>query len=120
MKARAIIQDSEGHSEWCFGHSFGDYRQDRAQIIQDIYTALREWKYDCFFALQNGIDWYTRLGFKNQKELLDKDIQDVIKGRQGVLGLFNFESSVDGRHYTCSCKVYTEYSDKEIAIDFSM
>lgn len=120
MQVRAIKKDSEGFSEWLFGHSLADYRTEQNQIAQDIYTALYEWKYDCFFALENGIDWYTRLGNKNQKELLDNDIIQIIQNRPGVLDLFDFDSSVNDRHYTCSCKVFTEYSGDEINIEFSI
>lgn len=120
MLVRAIRKDNEGYSEWQFGHSFADYRKNQSQIIQDIYTALYEWKYDCFFALGNGIDWYTRLGMKNQKELLDDDIKSVINNRIGVLNLYDFNSGLTGRHYTCSCKVFTEYSNEEVAIEFSI
>ena len=121
MQVRAIKKDNEGYSEWLFGHSFADYRTQQNQIMQDIYTALYEWKYDCFFALENGIDWYTRLGSKNQKELLDQDVYDCIEGRIGVLSVFDFNSDVVGRHYTCNCKVYTDYSgDNELNINFSI
>ena len=120
MIVRGIKKDAEGHSEWQFGHSLGDYRKDQAQIMQDIYTALYEWKNNCFFALQNGIDWYTRLGFKNQKDQLDEDIKTLIQNRIGVLGILNFQSNVANRHYTCICDVYTEYSDKELKIEFSI
>lgn len=120
MQVRAIKKDNEGYSEWTFGHSLFDYRFEQNQIAQDIYTALYEWKYDCFFALENGIDWYTRLGNKNQKELLDLDIIQTIKSRPGVLDVFEFESNVSERHYTCSCKVFTEYSGSELNIEFSI
>ena len=121
MLVRAIKKDEEGYSEWLFGHSFADYRREQSQIMQDIYTALYEWKYDCFFALENGIDWYTRLGKKGQKERLDEDIENVIRSRMGVLSVSDFESSVEGRHYTCSCKVFTEYSGQnDLTINFSI
>ena len=120
MKVRAIKKDENNHSEWCFGHSLGDYRYGQAQVIQDIYTALYEWKYNCFFALENGIDWYTRLGFKNQKDILDEDIKNTIKNRIGVLEIFNFESRLENRHYICTCDVYTEFSNKEYNIEFSI
>lgn len=120
MLVRAIRNDEEGYSEWLFGHSFADYRTKQNQIIQDIYTALYEWKYDCFFALENGIDWYTRLGSKNQKALLDDDVEQTIKNRQGVLAVYDFDSSVTGRHYTCSCKVITEFSGDDLSIEFSI
>ena len=86
MKVRAIKKDENNHSEWCFGHSLGDYRYGQTQVIQDIYTALYEWKYNCFFALENGIDWYTRLGFKNQKDILtvrvpNDKVEEMYKSR---------------------------------------
>lgn len=117
---RAIQKDTEGYSEWLFGHSIADYKSGVNQIIQDIYTALYEWKYDCFFALENGIDWYTRLGFKNQKELLDQDIVAIIRNRQGVLNISNFNSNLENRHYYSSCDVFTDYSVEPIAIEFSI
>lgn len=120
MLARAIRFDENEHEEWCFGHSFADYRKEQNQISQDIYTSLREFKYDCFFALENGIDWYVRLGSKNQKELLDEDVYNTILNRQGVLNVFDFDSSVNDRHYIGSCKVFTEYSDNELNIEFSI
>lgn len=120
MLVRAIIKDNEDFSEWQFGHSFADYKNKQNQIVQDIYTALNEWKYDCFFALENGIDWHTRLGNKNQKELLDNDIINVIQNRIGVLSVFNFDSTVTGRHYTCKCGVFTEFSENEANIEFSI
>lgn len=121
MLVRSIKKNDEGYSEWMFGHSYADYRNAQNQIMQDIYTALYEWKYDCFFALENGIDWYTRLGTKGQKDFLDQDVVDIIQNRQGVLSVFDFNSSVEGRHYTCSCKVFTEYSgDNELNINFAI
>ena len=121
MQVRSVKKDDEGYEQWLFGHSFADYRTQQNQIMQDIYTALYEWKYDCFFALENGIDWYTRLGSKNQKELLDFDVLNTIQNRVGVLSVYDFESNVIGRHYTCSCKVMTEYSNKDdIVINFAI
>lgn len=120
MIVRSVLKDNNGYEEWQFGHSFGDYRTEQDQIAQDIYTALYEWKYNCFFALDNGIDWYTRLGSKNQKQLLDDDVIKTIQNREGVLNVFDFNSNVVGRHYTCSCKVFTEYSDNELNIEFNL
>lgn len=43
---------------------------------------LQEWYQDCFFAKENGIPWDIRMGYKNQKELLDKDILRVAQNVQ--------------------------------------
>lgn len=118
MIVRSIYKDEEGYSTWLFGHSIADYRTKQNQLMQDIYTALYEWKYDCFFALENGIDWATRLGNKNQKELLDTDVYNCIQNRKGVLSVYDFESTLNGRNYICSCKVFSEYSGSELQINF--
>lgn len=120
MLVRAIKKDDSNYSEWLFGHSFADYRDKQNQVMQDIYTALYEWKYDCFFALNHGIDWYTRLGTKGQKELLDDDVFNTISQREGVLSVLDFESVLIGRQYSCMCKVFTVYSGEELNIEFSM
>ena len=120
MIVRAIRKDENGYSEWQFGHSLGDYKSELSQIAQDIYTALNEWKYDCFFALENGIDWHTRLSKKSQKSFLDDDIKKTIQNRQGVLLITDFNSSVYERNYSCMCNVYTEFSDNPIQINFSI
>lgn len=114
MLVRSITKDNEGFEEWLFGHSFADYRSKQNQIAQDIYTALYEWKYDCFFAFEHGINWRVRLGSKGQKDLLDSDIMAKIQSREGVLSVFDFNSSVNDRHYTCTCKVFTIYGDMDI------
>lgn len=118
MLVRSIRKDENGYSEWQFGHSISDYVDKQKQINQDIYTSLYEFKYDAFWALQNGIDWKTRLGYHNQKELLDEDVQNVIENIDGVLSLENFVSEQINRNYSCQCKIYTIYTGQEY-IDFT-
>ena len=120
MLVRAIRKDSEGCSEWCCGHSLSDYKKDQYQIAQDIYTALYEWKYDCFFAMDHGIDWSTRMGRKGQKEFLDADIVNTISNRIGVISVVNFTSILQDRNYTCTCGVFTEFTNEPITINFSI
>lgn len=120
MLVRAIRKDSEGSSEWCFGHSLSDYKKNQYQIAQDIYTALNEWKYDCFFAMENGIDWYTRMGKLGQKQYLDDDIIATISNRIGVISVINFTSILQDRNYSCNCGVYTEFTEEPITINFSI
>lgn len=120
MLVRAIRRDSEGCSEWCFGHSLSDYRSKQYQIAQDIYTALHEWKYNCFFAMENGIDWYTRMGKRGQKQQLDEDIISTTQKRQGVISVVNFTSSLSDRHYACNFGVFTEFTEEPITIEFAI
>lgn len=120
MITRAIKnnQDSSRRA-WVFCRGLSAYKKEQSSIEQDIKSALLEFKYDCFWALQNGIDWLTRLGSKNQKELLDDDIVKTIQNRFGVIAVNDFQSSIIDRAYSCQCNVYTIFSQDNILFTFS-
>ena len=118
MKIRRL--DSEG--DWDYGHSISSYYIDNAQAVGlNIVTRLREWYRDCFFAMQNGIDYPTRLGSFNQKENLDNDVQSIILNSQDVVDITEFDSTFnrDSRHYKCTAKVLHIYSDEALPIYFN-
>lgn len=118
MKIRRI--DSEG--DWDYGHSQSSYYIDNAQSVGlNIVTRLREWYRDCFFAMDKGIDYPTRLGSFNQKENLDNDIQNIILNSADVVDITGFEStySRDTRAYTCKAQVLHIYSDEALPIYFN-
>ena len=104
--------------DWCFGHGQSDYTRNIYSVELDIQMRLKEWYNDCFFNLTQGIAWQTRLGSHNQQELLDQDIISTAQSVEGVLNVFNFTSSVNGRRYTCQFEVYTVYSTQTITINF--
>jgi hypothetical protein len=118
MKIRRI--DSEG--DWDYGHSMSSYYVDNAQSVGlNIVTRLREWYRDCFFAMDKGIDYPTRLGSFNQKENLDNDIQSIILNSADVVDITSFEStySRDTRAYTCKAQVLHIYSNEALPIYFN-
>ena len=118
MKIRRI--DSEG--DWDYGHSMSSYYVDNAQSVGlNIVTRLREWYRDCFFAMDKGIDYPTRLGSFNQKENLDTDIQSIILNSTDVVDITGFTStySRDRRAYTCKAQVLHIYSDEALPIYFN-
>ena len=119
MIIRAVRKNEKGQEEFCFGHGFTDYKHELACVKQDIETALLEFKNDCFFDLEAGIDWRTRLGSYGQKEYLDEDIQTIVSNRNGVINISNFQSVVVDRIYTCTMEVLTIYSEESINLEFS-
>lgn len=119
MKTRAVKEIQYGRYEWVFCRGLSAYKSGQASIEQDIRSSLLEFENDAFWALQNGIDWVTRLGYPNQKELLDNDIINTIQGRYGVLGIDEFQSVVVDRAYTATCNVYTIFSQSPIPFTFS-
>lgn len=120
MLVRAISNNQDSSSrEWVFCRGLSAYKNGQKAIEQDIKSSLLEFQDDCFFALQNGIDWLERLGSKNQKETLDNDIITVIESRYGVVSVQNFQSVVTERAYSCSCNVYTIFSEDAFLFEFS-
>lgn len=113
------IRNTDANWDWCFGHSQADYKRDVNAVGLDIQMRLKEWYQDCFFNLEQGIPWDVRLGYKNQKELLDNDILETASDVEGVLSIFNFTSTLVGRRYTCQFDVYTIYSSDTITINFN-
>lgn len=112
------IRNIDKNNDWTFGQSQSNYVRDAYAVILDIKLKLQEWYNDCYFDLTAGIDWKERLGSKNQKELLDIDIQTVVANVDGVLSINNFDSYVDNRHYHCSFSVYQQYSTQEYSFIF--
>lgn len=108
-----------GLHEWVFCRGLSAYVGQQEAIKQDILTALYCFTNDCFYDLDFGVNWLVRLGYKNQKKLLDNDIFAMIEDREGVLGIKDFQSSLIGRSYSCTCKVFTQYSEDYIDLDFS-
>ena len=70
--------------------------------------------------MENGIDWTTRMGKRGQKQLLDDDIINTISKRIGVISVVDFVSVLENRNYSCSCKVFTEFTNEPITINFSI
>lgn len=119
MIIRAIRKNENGQEEFCFGHGFTDYKKELAYVCQDIETALYEFKNDCFFDLEAGIDWKARLGYYGQKEYLDEEIQQIVSNRIGVINIISFDSNIIDRVYICTIEVLTVYSDETLKIEFN-
>lgn len=61
MKFRALDADND----WSFGRGIQSYAKDETAIKLNIYTRLFFFLNDCFFAMDQGIDWWNLIGGKN-------------------------------------------------------
>ncbi len=120
MLVRIISNNQDSSSRtWVFGRGYSSYKSGQSAIEQDVKSALLEFENNCYWALQNGIDWLTRLGYHNQKEALDNDIIETIQSRDGVISIENFESQAIDREYFFQCQIYTIYSENPILFNFN-
>lgn len=105
------IRKNDSNNDWLYGHSESDILTDNSiAVAQNIKTRIQEWKYNFFANMTAGIDYRTRLGYKNQKDALDNEIKDIIINTDGVISLETFESYVDDREYTINFTYYDQFS----------
>ncbi len=119
MLVRGIVNNERsGSREWIFGRGLNSYRKENQAVSQRIKSGLLEFINDCYFALNNGIDWYMRLGYTGQKQALDDDIVKMINNNESVISIENYESTLTDRIFNAKCLIYTIYS--ETPINFSL
>lgn len=65
MKVRGL----DANEDFLFGKGLNDYKRNTDAISQIIKTRLQMFLGDCFFAIDQGIDWFNLSGSKKQIEL---------------------------------------------------
>ena len=109
-----IFRNLDSNGDWTLGKGKNNYLRDNAAIGLNIKTRINSWKNDCFFALNDGIDWYNRLGTKNQRRLLEEDLKLIIKQSEGVTSMTSFSTQLIGRDFRADYSVLTVFSREYI------
>ena len=103
MKIRGV----DNNGDWIFG-GLNAYRVDQNAIIQHIRQRLYEWKDDCWFDRNAGIDWPNRT---KAPAILIVEIKTIILQTDGVEELVSFTTSLDeNRVLTIDFTINTIYS----------
>lgn len=111
-----IFRGIDQNGDWIFGRGKNSYMTGQTAIEFNLKTRLLSWKGDCFFALQEGIDYDNLLGV-GTKLFLDQDIRRVTLQSEGVLKILSFESSIDQlRNYSCSMTISSIYGTFRIGV----
>lgn len=107
MKHRAL----DSALDWTFGKGLANYAVDEAAIELNIATRLRSWVGNCFFAMQDGIDWKNRLDVGEEAALLN-DLRTLILQSQGVVGINAVSYNLDRRtrDFTVTYNIVTIYN----------
>jgi len=79
-----MIRRLDNNGDWVFGSGKGAFINGLEGLKLRLATQLREWVGDCFFALQNGINWH--LADKLERRVL-REIQARIMSNTEVLGI---------------------------------
>lgn len=82
MRLRKI--DADG--DWVFGKGASSMISGQQALEQNVRCRILSWQNDCFFALQDGVDWRNRLD-KGQGQNLILEIKTVVLASEGVVGI---------------------------------
>jgi hypothetical protein len=115
MKARAL--DSLG--DWQFGKGLQSYVKDLDALKQSISTRLKQWLNNCFFAMDEGVDWANELDI-GTKGALDLDIKRVILQTGGVLRISSYTSTLDADTRELAIEAYVDTIYGNVAITESI
>jgi hypothetical protein len=110
-----IFRQLTSLGDWTFGKGAAGYATAEAAIELNIKTRLLSWKGDCFFALDDFVDWYGRLD-KGQKTNLDFELQAVIIASYGVVAINSYQGALNDatRAYQGIANIATIYGQSFI------
>lgn len=105
------FRNLDGQHDWVFGSGKNSYVTENQEIGLNIQTRVLSFLGDCFFATEEGIDWWNLLDMGKQEQL-ENSVQETIKNTPGVTAI----NSVDvvlgaNRKITITYDVQTIYSE---------
>lgn len=89
-----IFRQITSQGDWTFGKGISGYAINEAAVELNIRTRLLSWKGNCFFALNDWVDWLGRLD-KGQEDNLNRELQNVILQSFGVVAVNSFTGSLN-------------------------
>lgn len=104
-----IIRKVDSNNDWTFGKGKNNYIKDKSAVSQNIKTRLQSFLGDCFFALNQGLDWFNLLGSKDDGELR-LAISTTILNTENVVSLSELSLNLDSeRKLTINYEVNTTF-----------
>jgi hypothetical protein len=111
------IRTLDSNNSWLFGKGNNDFLTEIEALKENILTRLKSWRTDCFYALEDGVDYNSFLSV-GAKNYLDLDVMRVILQSEDVTKILSINSSVSAidRSYTATINIQTIYGRTEINI----
>lgn len=99
-----------GENDWVFGTGKNSYVTENQEIGLNIQTRVMSFLGDCFFATNEGIDWFNLLDYRYQ-DRLENSVQEVVKNTPGVTAINSIDVLIGAnRKITIQYNVQTIYS----------
>lgn len=96
--------------DWTFGAGKSNYVTGNQEIGLNVETRIMSFLGDCFFATNEGIDWFNLLDY-NYQDRLENSVQETIKNTPGVTGINSVELVLNAnRQLRITYDIQTIYS----------
>ncbi len=112
-----IFSALDENGDWTFGKGLNSYVKGLDAILLNIKTRLLFWKGECFFALDEGIDYNNLLSSPNS-QALEVEIRRTILTSEGVIRIVSFSATHDEteRHTNIEATIDTIYGQAQIEV----
>lgn len=79
-----------GDGDWVYGAGKNSYATENAEIALNIQTRVLSFLGDCFFATDEGIDWFNLLDYNRQAKL-ENSVKKTILETDGVVNILSLD-----------------------------
>ena len=102
------FRNLDSNKDWCFGNNLQDYADKNTSVMLNIKTRLLSFKYDCFFALEQGIDWISLLGQRGSfiEDTIEINVRAIILQSIYVSEIIDLKTNINRERRT----IYLEYT----------
>ena len=105
-----MFRNLDGDGDWTWGNSINNYVIQNQEVGLNIKTRVMSFLGDCFFAVNEGIDWWNLLDYRYQ-DRLENAVTEVVKNTEGVTALNEVDVLVNAdRNIRILYDVQTVYS----------
>lgn len=103
-----LFRALDSSDDWTFGKGKQNLLTGKDAMMLNLKTRLKEWRNDCFFNLDAGVDYNNLLDI-GTKDLLDKDIIVCILGSDSVIRIDSYTSTIVDRTLNIEATLLTAY-----------
>lgn len=105
-----MFRNLDGNGDWVFGSGTSDYVTGNQEIGLNLKTRILSFLGDCFFAANEGIDWFNLLDYRYQ-DRLELAVQEVVKNTPGVTAINSIDFLLGAnRKLTIAYNIQTVFS----------
>lgn len=105
------FRNLDSNGDWVFGLGRYSYVNENQEILLNIKTRILSFLGDCFFAPQDGIDWWHLLDYNKQAEM-ENAVMSTIAETEGVESVNEVDSIINSnRQITLSYSITTIYGN---------